>query len=86
MQNIKSAFVQLSARTFSLANNIEDPYILFHTNAEQLSDERIGELFSQWRSANDEPENEEEFEKFLDWLNYQHGFFQIGTINDMFHF
>lgn len=75
-------------RTISFRNS-QDPYVMYHPDAEELSNGRLEELFAEWqssRSGNDSPEETEEFEVFLTWLEDEKGFTYLAVTDEMYCF
>lgn len=78
--------VQGKMRTVSFGGNVSDPYILFHNDEDALSDRRIEQLYTEWLAeSRDEPEDDEDFEKFLDRLEAEHDYRSVRVADRMFH-
>lgn len=73
-------------RTISFNHHSSDPYVMYHESAEELSDARLDALYGEWRSSHDEPEENEDFENFLDWLTEKNGFVYLPVAEAMKNF
>ena len=76
---------QLSTRTVYF-NNPYDPYILQHPDENELDGSRLETLFGEWLETTAEPDDHEEFEKFLDWLVEEKGFISLIASDSSFCF
>lgn len=87
MNQIKNIISGTSGvRTISFNQNSNDPYVIFHETENELSDERLDELHREWRGTNGAPEENEEFEVFLQWLEAEKGFVYLPVVGAMKNF
>lgn len=70
-------------RTVCFNENHTDPYVMLHDSAEELNDARLDELYAQWRAGNEKPEENEQFENFLSWLESDKGFIYLPVVDAM---
>lgn len=73
-------------RAVSFNSNESDPYILFHQSPDELSDETMRRYYAEWRGTNAEPDEDEEFENFLEWLEAGKGFINLTVADRMINF
>lgn len=72
-------------RTVSFRNHA-DPYVLFHPQSEELSDDRLEANYAEWNRTTAAPEGAEEFEEFLTWLETEKGYASLLVADSMYFF
>jgi len=70
-------------RTICFNDNRTDPYVMMHNSAEELIDGRLDELYTQWQATNELPEENEQFENFLSWLESDKGYVYLPVVDAM---
>jgi hypothetical protein len=77
-----------NVRTVAFGDAHHDPYVLAHRRTEALFDEELSRLYAEWSniSLENSPEEAEEFEQFLDWLEDNHGYLSLLVADSMYIF
>lgn len=78
----------MNVRAFIFRDD-HDPYVLWHDNPEQLSDEIIQSYLAEWLTKSPEfleEDSAENFEEFFYWLEREKGFVDLIVADSAYKF